>query len=140
MATIEAPSSRQVDAGRTSHPVFSALIGLATLGILLQGVWAGLFVKEGEEYQEDWVHVHALGAETSIALTALATLAAFVWLRQRRLDLVIGSAALTALLVVESYIGGLIGENSGLTAVHFPLAMALLGLAVWIPVRTLRRA
>ncbi len=140
MATTQAPPSRQVEAGRTIHPAFSALIGLATLGILLQGLWAGLFIKEGEDYQEGWVHVHALGAETTIALSALATAAAFVWLRRTRTDLVVGSAALTALLVVESYIGGLIGEDSGLTAVHFPLAMALVGLAVWIPLRTLRRA
>ena len=66
--------------------------------------------------------------------------AAFVWLRQRRKDLLIGSAALTVLLVLESYIGGEVGGRPGLTAVHFPLAMALMGLAVWLPLRTRGRA
>ena len=121
--------------GRTSHPAYSALIGLASLGVLLQALWAGLFVHEGQDYEEHWVRVHALGAELTIALAAAATVVAFVTMRGRRTDLVAGSAALTVVLVLESYIGGLIGRHSSLTAVHFPLAMALMGLAVWLPLR-----
>jgi MYXO-CTERM domain-containing protein len=127
-------------AERTRHPLYSALIGLATLGVLLQGLWAGLFVHEGEEYQQNWVKVHALDGEVTIALAALATVAAFVLLRRRRKDLVIGSGVFTVLLVLEAYIGGLIGAKAGLTAVHFPLALALMGLAVWLPLRATRRA
>ena len=67
----------------------------------------------------------------------MATVIAVLKLRSRR-DLVFGSGALVVLLVVESYIGGLIGDHSGLTAVHFPLAMALVGLAVWLPLRATR--
>jgi heme A synthase len=125
-------------AERTRHPLYSALIGLATLGVLLQGLWAGLFVQEGEEYQQNWVQVHALDGEVTIALAALATIAAFVLLR-RRMDLALGSAAFTVLLVLEAYIGGLIGDRARLTAVHFPLALALMGVAVWLPLRATRR-
>ena len=46
----------------------------------------------------------------------------------------------TLLLLVESYVGGEIGDRPWLTAVHFPLAMALVGLAVWLPLRARRRA
>src|SRR5207245_11277395 len=88
---------------RTGHPLYSGLIGLATLGVLLQGLWAGLFVQEGEDYKERWVEVHALDGEITIALAALATVAAFVLLRARRKDLVVGSAVLTVLLVVAAY-------------------------------------
>jgi MYXO-CTERM domain-containing protein len=139
VATNERTSPTVDAADRTRHPLFSALIGLATLGVLLQGLWAGLFVHEGQEYQQNWVEVHALDGEATLALAALATVVAFVLLRRRRKDLVIGSAVFTVLLVLEAYIGGLIGDRSGLTAVHFPLALALMGLAVWLPLRATRR-
>jgi hypothetical protein len=123
---------------RSRHPLYSALIGLAALGVLLQGLWAGLFVHNGREYQENWVEVHALDGEVTIALAALATVAAFVFLRHRR-DIVVGTAVLTVLLVVEAYIGGRIWGTSGLTAIHFPLALALMGLAVWLSFRSALR-
>jgi hypothetical protein len=122
---------------RPGHPLYRTLIGLALVGVLLQGLWAGLFVHEGRDYQENWVEVHALDGEVTIALAALATVAAFVFLRHRK-DLVIGSLVLTVLLVVEAYIGGRIGGTAELTAVHFPLALALMALAVWLSVRAAR--
>jgi hypothetical protein len=112
---------------------------LATLGVLLQGLWAGLFAHEGEDYRQSWVEVHALDAEVTITLASLATIAAFILLRRRRMDLVIGSAVFTVLLIAEAYIGGRIGGSADLTAVHFPLALALMGLAVWLPVRSTQR-
>jgi heme A synthase len=120
---------------RTTSPAYSALIGLATLGVLLQGLWAGLFVREGKDFDSGWVHVHALDGEITFLLALVATLVAVVKLRRTRRDLVVGSAALTVLLVLEAYIGGLIGDHAGATAIHFPLAMAIMGLAVWLPVR-----
>ena len=82
--------------------------------------------------------MHARGAEVAIALAVVATIVALVKLRARR-DLVVGSIAFIVLLVLESYLGGLIGDHSRLTAVHIPLAMLLMGLAVWLPVRASRR-
>lgn len=120
---------------RTTSPAYSALVGLASLGVLLQGLWAGLFVHEGEEYKATWVHVHALDGEITILLAAVATVVAFVQLRRRRRDLVGATAAFTVLLVVEAYLGGRIGGSAWLTAVHFPLAMALMALAVYLPLR-----
>lgn len=119
-----------VPAGR----VYAALIGLASLVVLLQGLWAGLFIHEGQNYKDSWVTVHARGAEIAIGLTVLALAVAVAKLRHRR-DLVVGTAALAVLLVVESYLGGLVGAHSGLTAVHIPLAMALVALSVWLPLR-----
>jgi heme A synthase len=53
---------------------------------------------------------------------------------------VVGSIVFTVLLVLEAYIGGEVGGHPALQVVHFPLAMALLGLAVWLPLRaSLRR-
>jgi hypothetical protein len=139
VATHQRTTGRASTTGRGSrHPVYSALIGLTVLGVLLQGLWAGLFVHEGRDYPGSWVEVHALDGEVTIALAALATVAAFVFLRHRR-ELVVGSAVLTVLLVVEAYIGGRIGGTARLTAVHFPLALALMGLAVSLLVRSARR-
>lgn len=128
-------TSRSPSSPARGNPVYAILIGLATLGVLLQGLWAGIFL-EGEHRPDKWVNVHARGAEVTIVLTILAFVAALVWLRQRR-DLVIGTAVLAVALFVEAYIGGRITDdgNDTLTAVHVPLAMAVMGLAVWLPLR-----
>jgi hypothetical protein len=77
------------------------MIGLSTLVVLLQGLWAGLFVVEGQDDKETWVAVHARGADVAIGLALVATVVAVVRLRSRR-DLVVGSAAFTVLLVRRS--------------------------------------
>ncbi len=125
---------------RDNHPAYSALVGLAALGVLLQALWAGLFVQEGQPYEERWVEVHALDADLTIAAAAISTLLAVVLLRRRRKDLVVGSAVFTVVLIAEAYVGGEVGDHAGLTALHFPLAMALMALAVWLPLRARRRA
>ena len=105
--------------------------------MLLQGVWAGLFIREGRDVDEMWVEVHARGAEITILVALVAAVVALVRLRSRP-ALVVGSLALLVLLVVESYVGGLVGDHQLLEVVHFPLAMALLGLAVYLPVASAR--
>jgi hypothetical protein len=83
---------------------FNVLIGLTTLAILLQGVWAGIFLSY-DKRPDRWVNVHAHGADVAIGLCALALVAALIQLRSRR-DLVIGTVALLVLLVVEAFLGG----------------------------------
>ena len=130
MATPTATSTRSV--------LFFVLLGLTALAVLLQAVWAGIFLEhDGErEAASSWIDVHARGGEIALVLAALATVVAVVKLRARK-ELWIGSAALTVLLVVESYLGGLIRDDSKdtLTAVHVPLGMAIMGLVIWLPLR-----
>jgi heme A synthase len=132
--TRPATSARDQGARR----IFSALTGLAALAILLQGLWAGQFLEHDgkRDAAENWIEVHATGGEVAIALAALATIWALFRLRHRR-DLVIGGIVLTVLLVLESYIGGLIVDDGkdSLTPLHIPLAMALMAVAVWLPFR-----
>jgi uncharacterized membrane protein YfcA len=138
MAIGTSGSASRAGAGERS-PVFSALIGLTTLTILLQGVWAGIFLEhDGErDASSTWIDVHAAGAAVAIVLALAATVAAFLQLR-RRTDLWGGSATLVVLLIVEYLLGSLISDDSKdtLTAVHVPLAMLIMGLAVWLPVRS----
>jgi heme A synthase len=117
--------------------LFSTLVGLATLGILLQAVWAGMFIRVDSANDGFWVAVHARGAEVTILFALAAAVVAFWRLRSRR-DLLVGSVVLTVLLVLEAYLGGLIFHHQGLEVVHFPLALALMGLAVWLPLRARR--
>jgi heme A synthase len=122
---------------RARSPLYSALVGLASLGVLLQGVWAGLFIREHADYDSHWVAVHSLDGQVTTALALVATAVAFVQLRAQR-DLVLGTALLTVLLVVEVALGEGVGRSHALQAVHIPLALALMGLAVWLPLRARR--
>lgn len=124
---------------RTKDPIYSVLIGLATLAILLQGLWAGLFLRyDGKrDASQNWIDAHGHGADVAIALTVIALIVAFVRLRSRK-DLLIGTVVLLVLLVVESYLGGEIVDHGkdSLTAVHVPLAMLIMAVAVWLPLRS----
>lgn len=132
-------ATRTRDSART---VFAALAGLAALAVLLQGLWAGIFLEHDgkRDASQNWIDVHARGGDVAIVLAALATVWALVRLRSRR-DLWIGSGLLVVLLLVEAYLGGLIVDKSKdtLTAVHVPLAMAIMALSVWLPFRATRR-
>lgn len=141
MTTTTRPSATTATSARPSTAPFSALAGLTALAVLLQGLWAGLFVPTGEggTYKETWVEIHAHGAEVAIALAAITTVVGFWRLRARR-ELWIGAAALTLLLVLEAYVGGLISDEKAATAaaVHIPLALAIMALTVWLPLRARR--
>ncbi len=116
-------------------PLFASLIGVVAVIVLFQAVWAGIFIRESKKYNATWVQVHSRGADLAILLTIVAAIVVFIKIRERR-DLLIGSITLAVALVLESYIGGLVGNSPWVTAIHFPLAMAIMGLCGWLPLRT----
>ena len=136
--TTERPTTTPSTSTPPKSPVFSALIGISALAVLLQGLWAGIFLEHDghRDAASSWIDVHARGAEVALLFAVLATGYA-LWKRRARKDLWVGGLVFTLLIVVESYIGGLIRDDSKdtLTAVHVPLAMAIMALAVWLPVR-----
>lgn len=142
MSTSTTSSVDRTDSAPSGAAVAQrVLIGLTALLVLLQGLWAGIFLRhEGERGPEKWIEVHALDGEAAIVLAALAAAIGFWKVRHRR-DLAVGSAVLAVGLVVESYLGGLIKDHGkdDLVPVHVPLAMALMGLAVWLVVRVRQR-
>ena len=121
--------------------LYQALIGLCALAVLLQGLWAGIFLEhDGQrDAASGWIDVHARGADVALALAVVATVVAFWKLRARR-ELWLGSLALVVLLALESWLGGAIRDDGKdvLTAVHVPLAMAIMALVVWLPFRARR--
>jgi hypothetical protein len=122
----------------TPTTLFSALTGLSALAVLLQGLWAGLFLEHDGRRDDasGWIDVHARGGEAALVLAVAATIFALWRLRPRR-DLWIGGLVLVVLLAFESYLGGLIRDDGKdtLTAVHVPLALAIMAVAVWLPLR-----
>lgn len=120
------------------YRLFGIITGLTALLVLLQGLWAGIFLEHDGQRDAagSWIEVHARGGEISLVLALAAVVIAWLKLRTRR-DLILGSASLVVLLVLESYVGGLIADDSldSLTAVHVPLAMATMAVAVWLPLR-----
>ncbi len=121
---------------RRTHPVHSALVGLTSLGVLLQALWAGLFLRGGDD-AETWVDVHEYGAQATVTVALLATVAAFVWLRHR-VPVLVGTTLLFVLLLAEMFLGLAIEDSRGVVAVHVPLAMLIMGLAVWLPMNARR--
>jgi uncharacterized membrane protein len=94
------------------NALFASLIGLVGVVVLLQGLWAGIFLEHDgkRESADTWIRIHANGAEVAIALAIAATVVAFVRRRARK-DLWVGGIILTVLLVAESWIGGLIRKR-----------------------------
>lgn len=124
-------------------PVYASLIGLTSLVILFQGVWAGLFIREGQDFdatssQSQWLEVHDWGARLAIVLAFVSLVVALRRLRSRT-DVVAGTAVLFGLLMVEAWLGGEIGDHPAWPALHVPLAMMLVALSVWLPFRASRR-
>lgn len=136
-ATARTSPVRTLSDSTPRSPIFASLVGVIAVIVLFQAAWAGMFIREGKEYDATWVTIHARGAELAIVLAVVAVVLAFVKLRTRK-DLLIGSLALAAILVLESYLGGLVGESPAVTALHLPLGMALMGLCVWLPLRSRR--
>ncbi len=139
--TISATATQAPGTAPTRNRTFNVLIGLTALAVLLQGLWAGIFLEHdgNRDAAGNWIDVHARGGDIAIGLALLASVVGFVKLRRRK-ALWIGSAVLTLLLALEAYLGGLVRDDSKdtLTAVHVPLGMAIMALVVWIPVHARR--
>ncbi len=118
-------------ASRRAHPVHSALVGLTTLGVLLQGLWAGLFMDRSNDYGT-WVNLHQHGGEVTTVLAFLALVAALIWLRDRT-PVVVGTGVLFVLVAAELGIGMAIDDSDWAVAVHVPLALLIMAVAVWLP-------
>lgn len=142
MTNSTVASHRETDAPSTrSHQrIFAVLAGLTGVGIVLQGVWAGIFLSS-DNRPDSWVRVHDLGAWVTLGLAVLTAAWALLRLRHRR-DLLIGAVVLALLVAGEAHLGGMItdGGQDALTAVHVPVALALMALASWLPYRALHTA
>ena len=121
-----------------SMRVIRLLIWIVAAGVVLQGLWAGVFLQHDWRGGESaaWVDVHARAGELTILVAGAATVLAYRRLPNLRTTYR-ACVALTALLVLEAFLGGLIRDHNvwWLTAVHIPLAMVLVWLTVELALR-----
>lgn len=117
---------------------FAGLVGSIGVLFVLQGLFAGLFLRyDGQrDGSSGWIDAHALGAHVAFGLSIALAALAVTTLRHRK-DLLTGSLALFALITVESYLGGAIRDDGkdSWTSIHVPIAMALMGVVTWLAFR-----
>lgn len=126
---------------RPTTALFSSLAGLTSLAVLLQGLWAGLFVPTGKggPYDDTWVEVHQWGGLVALVLGVATAVVGVVTLRAHR-EVWIPAIVVALLLVVEMGLGSAIsdGGSGAAAAVHVPLALLIMSMTVWLPLRARR--
>jgi hypothetical protein len=116
---------------------YSVLNGLVLLGVVLQGLWAGGFI--GHLDGAFWLQLHRLTAYTVVILALAAAILAAVTQRRHR-AIAAWSAALFILTGAEAELGHEIGDGGpqALIAVHVPIALLIMGLAVYLSITAAR--
>lgn len=119
-----------------SRTLFSALLGVTSLGVFLQAVTAGEFVSQ--RGREGWVDAHDIIA-SAVTVLALATMiCAIIALRKTSRSIVTGTVVLFVLSAAQTVIGHLISDSHArwLIGIHVPLAFVIFGIAVWLPIQS----
>ncbi|MDQ6798616.1 MAG: hypothetical protein M3011_11485, partial [Actinomycetota bacterium] len=113
-----------------------ALVGVLSLGILVQAVTSGIFVREAN--RNGWINAHS-GVAYLVALLALAAVvvAVVMWRGKVGATVVVpGTVALLVAVVIQIGLGQQIGDlgkagtHPGLLAIHIPLALIIFGIAL----------
>ncbi|HEY4152414.1 MAG TPA: hypothetical protein VGM38_03765 [Pseudolysinimonas sp.] len=132
MTSTTAPTP---SASSTGLRVFNMLVGVTSLGILLQAITAGEFVSQ--RGRGAWIDVHNIIATVTIVVALALMIVGIVSVR--RIDRVLNWSAIVlfVLLLVQTVLGHLITDAhvDGLIGVHVPVALVVFGLAVWLSVR-----
>ncbi|HEX6403338.1 MAG TPA: hypothetical protein VF003_09335 [Pseudonocardiaceae bacterium] len=122
--------------------IFSIVNGLTLLGVLLQAVWAGLFIDQTG--RDMWITVHEIGGFVVVLLALVTALVAAALLRRADSALTLGAVGLLVLIVVQTGLGEAITTSGRqeLIVSHVPLAMLIFGLGIYLSIAgaRLRRA
>ena len=132
----------------TAVKLIAAIVGALSLGVLVQAVTSGVFVREPK--RTGWINTHS-GVAYVVALLALAAVvvALGMWRGKEGAPVVIAeTVSLLVAVVIQIGIGQQIGDlgkggtHPGLLAIHIPLALIIFGLALHLStfVANLRRS
>jgi hypothetical protein len=127
----------------TAVKLISALVGVVALLILLQGVTAGIFVRQPGK--TTWVHAHQGMAYLAALLAVAVVVVSFTtWKGMAGAQMVQReSIALLIAIVIQIGIGAQLGTggHTALLAIHIPLALLIFGLTLHLStfVSNLRR-
>lgn len=124
---------------------YAISIGISALFVVFQYFTSGEFITDDipDGARELWTNLHGFGAYPVMVFALLAAVVAFARLRDVR-GLWLATAAYFAVTVVQWLLGHAIStlHIDALTPLHVVVAAAVVGLAVWLSVRSarLRRA
>lgn len=137
--TTSRPSSVTIPAG--ARRGYAVSIGISALFVVFQYFTSGEFITDDipRDTRELWTDVHGLGAYPVMVFALLAAVIAFVRLRAVR-GLPVASAVYFVATVVQWLLGHAISTLGidALTPLHVVVAAVVLGLAVWLSVRSAR--
>ena len=116
--------------------LFVMLVGITTLGILLQAVTAGEFVSQ--EGRDGWITVHDGIADATILFSLVTAIVGLVAVRRVNAALAWTSLILFVLLVAQTVTGHLITDAKldNLIGLHVPLAFIVFAAAIWLSLRS----
>jgi heme A synthase len=128
---------------KTSGPrrAYAVSIALSALFVVFQYFTSGEFITDEmpHDAREAWTEIHGFGAYPVMLFALLALVVAFTRLRASR-GLVPATAVYSAATVVQWLLGHAISTlgMDALTPLHVVVAAVVLGLAVWLSVRSAR--
>lgn len=137
--TTAQTTTRAVPAG--ARRAYAISIGLSALFVVFQYFTSGEFITDGigRDARETWTNIHGFGAYPVMVFALIAAIVAF-----SRLRAVPGLAIATAGYFVATVVQWLLGHAistlgiDALTPVHVVVAAVVIGLAVWLSVRSAR--
>lgn len=120
--------------------IYRPLNGLVLLGVVLQGISAG--IQMARLGGADWTRIHQVTGYAVMLLALAAAVLAALTLRQRHPGMVAWSAVLAALLIGQAVIGERISEGGSwaLIAIHVPLALIIMAVAAYLSLAAARPA
>lgn len=125
--------------------LYAASIGISALFVVLQYFTSGEFITGGmaKDAKETWTSIHGFGAYPVMVFALIALVVAAARLRGAR-GLAVATGGYFVATVVQWLLGHAISTLgiTALTPVHVVVAAVVIGLAIWLSVRSarLRRA
>lgn len=132
-------TTRSVPAG--PRRAYAISIGLSAFFVVFQYFTSGEFITDGmaHDTREFWTNIHGFGAYPVMVFALIAAIVASARLRAAR-----GLPLVTAVYFVITVIQWLLGHAistlgiDALTPVHVVVASAVIAVAVWLSVRSVR--
>lgn len=125
--------------------LYAISIGISALFVVFQYFTSGEFITGGmaKDAKETWTSIHGFGAYPVMVFALIAVVVAFTRLRAAR-GLWVATGVYFVATVVQWLLGHAISTLGidALTPLHVVVAAVVMGLAVWLSVRSarLRRA
>ena len=121
--------------------IYAVSIGVSAVFVVFQYFTSGEFITDGiaKDTREFWTNLHGFGAYPVMVFALIATIVAFARLRGAG-RLPIATAVYFVATVVQWLLGHAISTLGidALTPVHVVVAAIVIGLAVWLSVRSAR--